>query len=284
MRRLLSRIPALQNIYRFFFRIHLEKKRHLRFFKTLWFNFHFFPWNQAIHCPVFIYGKLTIEGHEGSLCLNIPTDQLYPGMIRLGYNYDRFSTNYAGTLLQLQGTLQWNGPFRCSVNNVIGACQAEALVQFGAYVSLGANVKLRAYRCITIADHVAVTHDCGIYDTDFHPFRNIDSGEIPQYMTPIHLGQGSFIGFGTQITKGTVLPPYSLVAACSLLNRDYSQEQIEAPFIAGVPARIKHHGMVRIFEQNIELMAMSHFKENDTSLFVHQGLPSDLSGRMNSFR
>lgn len=71
-----------------------------------------------------------------------------------------------------------------------------------------------------------------------------------------------------------ILPPYSLVVACSLLNRDYSQEQIKAPFIVGVPARMKHHGMVRIFEQNLELTAMSQFKENDTpySLFIRDCL------------
>ena len=65
---------------------------------------------------------------RGALLLDIPDSELKPGLIRLGYDYDRFSTNYAGTLLQLSGTIRWKGPFRSSVNVVIGASKPESFL------------------------------------------------------------------------------------------------------------------------------------------------------------
>ena len=76
----------------------------------------------------------------------------------------------------------------------------------GRYVSLGAQGSIRAYRSIVIEDYVAITHDCCIYDTDFHPFRNIRTGNINPYAIPVKIGQGSFISSGSYIAKGTVLP------------------------------------------------------------------------------
>lgn len=283
MSNFLSHIPFIKKTYRFLLRIRLEKARKLRLLKTLWFNIRFLPWKQAKHFPVFIHGTLTVYRGGGTICLNIPLERLRPGLIRLGYDYDRFSCNQGGTLLQLVGAIRWKGPFRSSVNAVIGACQPGATVEFGQYVSVGANTSIRSYRSIIIEDHVAITHDSSIYDTDFHPFRNILTGQISQYMVPVKIGQGSFIGSGTQISKGTVLPPYSLVASRSLLNRDYSQEGLEAPFIAGMPGKIKSHGFVRIFEKDLEITAMKHFMNNNSSLAAHKGIPSDHSGRKGAF-
>ena len=113
---LLSKISFIRKIHRFFFRLYLEKKRKLNIVKTLWFNISFLPWKQAKHFPFFIHGSLTVAREGGALLLDIPDSELKPGLIRLGYDYDRFSTNYAGTLLQLSGTIRWKGPFRSSVN------------------------------------------------------------------------------------------------------------------------------------------------------------------------
>ena len=109
---LLSKISFIRKIHRFFFRLYLEKKRKLNIVKTLWFNISFLPWRQAKHFPFFIHGSLTVAREGGALLLDIPDSELKPGLIRLGYDYDRFSTNYAGTLLQLSGTIRWKGPFR----------------------------------------------------------------------------------------------------------------------------------------------------------------------------
>ena len=103
---LLSKISFIRKIHRFFFRLYLEKKRKLNIVKTLWFNISFLPWKQAKHFPFFIHGSLTVAREGGALLLDIPDSELKPGLIRLGYDYDRFSTNYAGTLLQLSGTIR----------------------------------------------------------------------------------------------------------------------------------------------------------------------------------
>lgn len=278
-----SKISFIKKIYRFFFRLYLEKKRKLNPVKTLWFNIRFLPWRQARHLPFFIHGPLTVAREGGLLLLDIPDSELKPGLIRLGYDFDRFSTNYAGTLLQMSGTIRWKGPFRCSVNTVIGACRPGASLEFGRYVSIGARTSIRAYRSITVEDNVSIVHDGCVYDTDFHPFRNILTGEIHQYTYPVKIGYGSFISSGAYLAKGTVLPPYSLVASHSLLNRDYSSENVTAPFIAGVPGKIKSQGIVRLFEKDLEITVSEHFLKTDLPLTVHKGLPSDHTGRYGSF-
>ena len=104
---LLSKISFIRKIHRFFFRLYLEKKRKLNIVKTLWFNISFLPWKQAKHFPFFIHGSLTVAREGGALLLDIPDSELKPGLIRLGYDYDRFSTNYAGTFPQQRQCGHW---------------------------------------------------------------------------------------------------------------------------------------------------------------------------------
>lgn len=279
----MRQILFLKKIYRFFFRLHLEKKRGLSLFRTLWFNIRFLPWNQARHFPFFIHGPLTVVQEGGRLILDISALELKPGIIRLGYNFDCFYLQSTGTLLQLFGTIRWKGPFRCSVNVVLGASRPEASVEFGRYIVVGAQSSIRAYRSIIIENDTDIAHDCNIYDTDFHPFRNILTGQIKQYTIPVKIGRGSFISPGTLITKGTILPPYSLVASRSLLNRDYSAENVEAPFIAGMPGKIKNHGLVRLFEKDMEIIVSEHLMDTDSPFISYTGMPCDHSGREGSF-
>lgn len=77
---------------------------------TVYFNFHYLPFRQAIKLPIFLYKphlklmKGTITIHGGATT----------GMIRLGKNQVSIYPN-SGIMLELRGKIIFNG--RCSIGN-----------------------------------------------------------------------------------------------------------------------------------------------------------------------
>ena len=49
--------------------------------KTIWFNFHYLPFKQAIHIPVFCY-KIKLRKAKGEVVID--TEHIRTGMIHLG--------------------------------------------------------------------------------------------------------------------------------------------------------------------------------------------------------
>lgn len=225
---LLSKISFIKKIYRSFFRLYLEKRRKLNPVKTLWFNVRFLPWRQARYLPFFIHGPLTAARKGGLLLLDIPDSEQKPEHIHLGYNVARFSTNYAGTLLPLSGTIRWKGAFRCNVNTGIGTCKPGVSLKSVRYISIGTQAFIRAYRSIVLEHHVAIAHDRCVYDTDFHPFLNILTGKILSFsdIPPRGVTKPPATSQGGQHAQPHSLPvqPLSIFRSYSYLSHHYEPD------------------------------------------------------------
>ncbi|MET0243827.1 MAG: acyltransferase [Flavitalea sp.] len=63
--------------------------------------------------------------------------------------------------------------------------------------------------------------------------HSIDLVESRQHSAPIHIGDYTFVGTNSVILGGSVLPPYSVLGAKSLLNKAFKDEWM---LYAGVPA------------------------------------------------
>ena len=56
-----------------------------------------------------------------------------------------------------------------------------------------------------------------------HFVKNIDTGVVANYKGPIKIGKSCWINAGSIVTKGAVVPDYSISSRNAFLSKDYSE-------------------------------------------------------------
>lgn len=74
-------------------------------------------------------------------------------------------------------------------------------------------------------------------DSDTHELISIQTGERFPRQRNVVIGEHCWIGNGVNINKGTTLPPNTVVASHSLLNKDYTSVGAHC-VLAGIPAKV----------------------------------------------
>jgi len=233
-------------------------------FKTIYVNFTFLPFKQAIRFPVLVYGKVKIYAHSGKMVIE---DPVRSGMIHLGMNTDKFSASRGGALINISGKLIFKGTAQFSVDyvlNIFGECT------IGKYSTIGNGVKICCWNKISIGKSSRITNESQVFDTNFHYVRNIETGRVDRRDGEIVIGDYCWIGNRTTIAKGARLPDYSLVAGNSLVNKDFIESNVKYPFLAGQPAKIVSSMRVRIFDA-LEEEKIDHFFKNHPEALYYQG-------------
>lgn len=74
----------------------------LRIFKIIYVNFRSLPFSQAIHLPIYVYGKVRIYCLNGSMEIKGPVKR---GIIKIGMPTFGLNIDYVRTYLLMQGIL-----------------------------------------------------------------------------------------------------------------------------------------------------------------------------------
>ena len=93
------------------------------------------------------------------------------------------------------------------------------------------NVKIRCYKEITIGNHVAISENVTIWDSDAHQII----GKEQEMSQPVRIGNHVWIGNNVTILKGVTIGDGAIIAAGSLVNKDIPAGCLAA----GVPAKVK---------------------------------------------
>lgn len=145
-------------------------------------------------------------------------------------------------------------------NFITGFSVADKIVQRRKHF---AHIKDR--QCVLkVGKHTGITSrhyfDCngGIYIGDFCQIagfetafltHSIDLKNNRQDADSIRVGDYSFIGTRCTFVKGAEVPAYSIVGACSLVNKKFTEERV---MYAGVPCKyIKKLEDVKFFEREV---------------------------------
>lgn len=214
--------------------------------KSIWINFKLLPFKQAIRIPILLYSKTVFRNLSGSV---IYKGAAKPFVIRIGNDTCYPNTSQPQTIWDIRGTMILNGPISFIQGTYILVAEGATLEIGSKGTMLGTNTKIMCFDHISIGDNVHITWDCQFYDTSFH-YMETPNG-ISSLTTPILIGENCWIGNGTTITKGTVLPAWSIVGNRSLVNKDFSSEG-EGNLYAGTPAVMKKRSVRRIFDEQRE--------------------------------
>lgn len=210
---------------------------------TIYFNFHYLPFRQAIYLPIFLYKPNFIKT-KGRIVIS---GGVRPGMIVLGrYFVSIFPNN--GIVIDNSGVIEFHG--RCAIgNNSYLSVGSKGHLIFGDNFACSTTLKLVCHWNICFGYNVHVGWDNLFMDTDFHKMKYVDGRPSPKSYGSIYIDDECWLGSKNIVMKNTKLPKQCTVATNSMLNKKYDCPK--KSLLAGQPAKVIKSGIYRDFEDDI---------------------------------
>lgn len=200
-------------------------------FKTLYFNWKYLPWQQAIRLPVLVSSHVRLLKMKGQIFIE---GEVRPGMIQIGYGgVTIFDEKKSRSIWDVAGTVVFKG--RCLIGH-----GSKVSVGEGARLITGENLIITAETSLICSTELSFGSNCVlswdilIMDTDFHTIRN-QADEIINQPQPIRIGDKVWLGCRCTILKGAVIPSGSVVGAGATVTGMLEQE---SGLYVGTPARL----------------------------------------------
>lgn len=193
-------------------------RKDINLLKTVFYNFRFS--NYA--CPILIYPKVHLHIS--------PTARIVHkgGRLNLGIRWNVERYRRSEFLIRDNATLEINDDF-----DIHTGC--HVVVDPDAKLSLGKggmnhNVRVAAFKSITIGHNVYISENATLWDSDNHPI----GASSKNFTAPITIGDNVLIGMNATILKGVTIGDGAVVAANSLVIRSVPSKAL----VGGVPARV----------------------------------------------
>ncbi len=232
-------------------------KDRVNIIKTIFANFYFLSFHEAIKFPILIYGPCRIQGY-GKIKL---IGDIYRGMLKIGLS-DPSRSCFDKTFLQIQGELICGKEVVIRRGGKIKVIFQSKLI-LDDYVYIGDNNTLISRREIHIGKATRIGNNTTFMDYDFHYLVNIATKSVRDYCDIIEIGENNWIGGWCTVKKGTKTPRGTILAGpYSMISKNYIGKIPEYSIIGGTPAKLIVEGMRRINNNSTQKMLSSYFKEN----------------------
>jgi transferase family hexapeptide repeat protein len=200
-------------------------------FNTIYFNFKYFPFKQAIRLPVFVSRHVFLLDMKGTVIIDAP---FRTRLIKIGYRgVGIFDHKRSRTIWQVSGTVVFKGKASVGHGSKISVGDNAKLI-FGEMFVITAETSIIAYeKIIQFGNHCILSWDTLIMDTDFHKIFNEKNQQINPSKNVL-IGNNVWIGCRCLILKGTIIPDNSIIAAGSLVNNSLDGEH---KIFGGHPAK-----------------------------------------------
>ena len=200
-------------------------------YKTIYFNFKYFPFHEAVKFPVIISKNVYFRQLKGSVTIDSP---LKYGMVKIGFGrVGIFDDKFSRTILEISGKMIFKGSADIGHGSKISIAESGTIV-FGTNFKITAESALVSFKKIEFGNNCLLSWDILVMDTDHHRIRN-DKGEIINEPEEIIIGDKVWIGCRALILKGTVIPSNAVIGANSVVSKELDQEKA---LYAGIPAKL----------------------------------------------
>ena len=187
--------------------------------KTVYFNFHYFPFKTAIRMPVFVCWRSELYTMKGKIVIDAP---VRTGMVKLGaHGLGTQDLLYTRTMWEMSGTLVLKGKAIIGRGSKISVGKEGTLTLGDDFKATG-NMEVICQKEISFGSQCLLSWDILIMDTDFHHILNADE-EIINAPRPIHIGRHVWIGCRSTILKGVSIADENVISASSLITRDVKE-------------------------------------------------------------
>lgn len=211
---------------------------HINWLKTFYINLRALPLKQAIKLPILVAWNTKII-NIGKIIIS---RNLHTGMLSIGVKkIVAWETNDEKTIFNNNGTVIIGGKVKLH-SGVKFILLHGATISVGNHVGFGANTKVICYKSITIGDDFRCSWNSQLFDTDFHFLHNITEQKYYPRTKPIKIGNDVFVGNGSTIAKGTIIPNGCVISCISKVSGDFTKHG-EHLLISGNPATVVKTGI-----------------------------------------
>ena len=198
--------------------------------KTVYFNFKYLPFRQAIIMPIFVTRRTLLNKTKGKVIIH--SQHVVPGMIRIGHQrVGLFDKKTYRVTWEVEGEVHFYGGALLKYGSKI-IVNKGAILSIGDKFRLTTNSAVICYKKITFGNNVIISWDTIIMDTDFHKILDLN-GNVLNSPREILIGDNVWIGMRVVILKGTKVENDNIIASNSFLNKPVSGS---FQIIAGNPA------------------------------------------------
>lgn len=202
--------------------------------KTLLTNLVYLQPRIALKIPIIVSSRTIVKG-SGKIAID---GKIFPGMVKLGFSGLDFSVqHFPHTLIQLDGHLSLKGFSFIGVGSRIFINQ-NGIMELGEKFTASSEITIVCNKHITIGDDVIISWGTQIMDTDFH--KILYNGEHVNIDKDINIGSHTWISSHVIIGKGVKIAENSIIAAGSVLTKDYPDSN---SLLGGVPAKVLRSGV-----------------------------------------
>lgn len=207
---------------------------------SLFFCLWYLPFSQAIKIPIILYNP-KLYCIKGKVIIN--ATKIRFGMIRLGlFITNQYPNN--GISFYNKGTILFKGDACIGANSAITVLRHNSYVEIGERFGNSSTLRINCDYRIILYGAVRCGCNVQIMDSAMHRLKNKQGLFVGRGYDEVIIGSHTWLATDVTVMQGTKLPPYSVVAARSLCNQDYSEHGSYGLY-AGIPAKYKKSGRWR---------------------------------------
>lgn len=213
---------------------------------SIYFNFHYLPFRQAIKLPILLY-KPDLLSTKGKIILDCKNIRL--GLIQIGFRSCSIYPNSGIVWENHGGTIIFKGA--CSIgNDSFISIGEKSTVIFGDDFRNTAGLKLVSYRGIKFGTGTRLGWGVLIMDTNFHPLYDIKNKKYKKASGPIEIGDYNWFGTECKIMHSVKTPERCIFGMNSVVTRNCEMKSYCV--MGGSPVKILTENVLRDYEHDRE--------------------------------
>lgn len=196
--------------------------------KTLYFNFKYLRFVDALKLPILVSHRVYLSEVGGSIRLDTPAKF---GMVLIGFgNVGIFDQQRSRSIWQVSGMVIFKGIANIGHGSKIAV---SGILTLGDNFAMTAESQVVCQKKITFGNDVLISWENLFLDTDFHKIKI--NGCVTNLPKEIVIGNHVWFGCRCTILKGTHIVDEIIVAANSTLTGHFGQGHT---IIGGNPAKV----------------------------------------------
>ncbi|MBW9203928.1 hypothetical protein EVD33_13525 [Bacteroidales bacterium SW292] len=214
------------------------------FFPTLFFNFYYLPFHQAIRLPIWVHRLHLTDFRKGKI--KIEVSSIKPGMIRLGFFGGHMYPNN-GIHIWNKGTLIFKGSCRIGNNSFI-VVGKQGYICFGDDFVASTSIKLISFVEMEFGNHTRLGWECIVMNTNFHPLYDMEKERFKKAYGPIYIGDNNWFGTQCLVMHSVQTPKRCIFGARSVVTRGKYESYC---VYGGSPIHVLTRNVKRIIGQDL---------------------------------
>lgn len=187
--------------------------------KTVYFNFHYFPFKTAIRMPFFIYKCTELYKMNGKIIIE---SGVKPGLVKFGpHGLGTQDLLYSRTMWEVMGTLVVKGNASIGRGSKISVGK-DATLTLGDNFMITGNSEIICQKEVSFGKDCLLSWDILIMDTDFHKVLD-EERKVTNLPKPINIGDHVWIGCRNTILKGVSIDDNNIISANSTITKSITE-------------------------------------------------------------